>query len=459
MPILNYTPVQLGLVGNQPNLALLETNDTLAQVLTAGYLNALVHQRGGVLNTLEMMLVSTKLTPSDPNSMTQFLSVSYTAPNWSLVPTSAPGDVTLPTIANHIAAFTNTTGGLSEDPATAISGGNIQAGLSGTAGYFRSFPASAAKGSLELVAAASSGDTITQITNASQAAARTYTIPDGGQAASSFLLTDNATTQTIATGSLALTVGTLTLGSSNHASSLTIYPPTAANGFMEILPIAAGGAFNTIISNSAMGQTSTISIPDPGVATSTFIIADKGASGTQTIATGNLALSVGTLTLGSSGHASSLTLFPGTAANGTLLIVPVNAGGAFNTTISNGTMGQTTVFTLPDPGAATAKVVVAAAATVSGNLIKATGVAGQVADAGFAVLAKTTSSYAGGGTSNAFTATGLATTSIVTASILNSTNAVSITKVVPTANVLTVSFSADPGASTTVSYIAITPAV
>ena len=44
-------------------------------------------------------------------------------------------------------------------------------------------------------------------------------------------------------------------------------------------------------------------------------------------------------------------------------------------------------------------------------------------------------------------------------SILASTNAVSITKVVPGAGTLTVSFSTDPGAATTVSWIAITPAV
>lgn len=67
----------------------------------------------------------------------------------------------------------------------------------------------------------------------------------------------------------------------------------------------------------------------------------------------------------------------------------------------------------------------------------------------------TTAAYAGGGTSNAYTATGLAATDIVTASILASTNAVSICKAVPTANVLTITFSADPGADTTVQWHAL----
>jgi len=66
----------------------------------------------------------------------------------------------------------------------------------------------------------------------------------------------------------------------------------------------------------------------------------------------------------------------------------------------------------------------------------------------------TTAAYAGGGTSHAFAATGLTSSSIVTANILTSTNSVSITKVVPSANTLTITFSADPGAGTTVNYIA-----
>lgn len=67
----------------------------------------------------------------------------------------------------------------------------------------------------------------------------------------------------------------------------------------------------------------------------------------------------------------------------------------------------------------------------------------------------TTAAYAGGGTSNAFVATGLAATDIVVATILASTNAVSICKAVPTADTLTITFSADPGAATTVQWHAL----
>lgn len=68
-------------------------------------------------------------------------------------------------------------------------------------------------------------------------------------------------------------------------------------------------------------------------------------------------------------------------------------------------------------------------------------------------LAGTTAVYGGGGTSNAFTVTGLLATDAVSAVIRASTNAVSIAKAVPTADTLTVTFSADPGAATTIDYI------
>ena len=63
-----------------------------------------------------------------------------------------------------------------------------------------------------------------------------------------------------------------------------------------------------------------------------------------------------------------------------------------------------------------------------------------------------TENYAGGGTSTAITVTGAAATDLVFAQIQASTNAVSVVKVVPTLNTVTVHFSADPGAATVVQY-------
>ncbi len=308
MAILSIQTTQTGETGVLPSYATILTSDPEATILTTGYLNHAV-QNGTSFQYPCIAKVATKET-STSDYKVGWYQVSRVGVNTSLVPAGNPGDVVLPTIANHLATYTNTTGGLSEDAATAINGGNIQAGLSGTAGYLATFPATAARGSLRLVGANSVGNTVTQITNASMAAARTFTIPDGGQAASSFLITDSGSTQTIATGSLALTLGNLTVAAGSIAATL-----------------------GTITAGS--GITST---------------------------TGNITASAGNVVAGASGAAGALISFPATAANGSLIIAALNAGGAFNTTIRNSAMGQSTVYSLPDIEAATGGIPVSTGA-------------------------------------------------------------------------------------------------
>ena len=381
MPILNVKVEQIGQSGVFPAIIYILTNDTLAEVTVTGYLNGIV-SGNTPLSDADIALVTTKTSDNAPSTQVGWFAVYKSGQNWSLVATTAPGDVVLPTIANHIATYTNTLGTLSEDPATAISGGNIQAGLSGTAGYLASFPSTAATGSLELKAASNAGNTVTTITNASQAAARTYTIPDGGQSASNFLLTDNATTQTIATGSLTLTLGNITVSAGNI---------TATAGL-----VSAG----------------------------TTVTAGTGITST----TGNIVATAGNVTAGSSGHAGVVTSFPGTAANGSLILAGVNAGGAFTTTISNGTMGQSTVYTLGDIGATTGGIVVATSS------IRMKSVAGA--------------SVGGGAAAQTITDTFCTSASNVVGNWNTQTNAVTVQKIVPGNGSFVVTSSGDPGSST-----------
>lgn len=424
MSVINVTTLSPGLVGVYPRLIYINTTDTLATVITTGYLNAYAALNPGNLVDGDMALVVTRLTPNAINVDSGFLQVNVAAGNYSLIQTNSPGSVVLPTTLNHIATYTGTTGGLTEDPATAISGGNIQAGLSGTAGYLATFPATAAKGSLKLMAANNAGNTITTITNASFGQATVLTIPDPGVAAATFVLSDGGT-QHITSGNFEVDQGNLIAGSSGHAGTLISYPATAANGTFIFAAVNAGGAFNTTISNSAMGQASVISIPDPGVATTNFILADNAT--TQTINTGsliltagNLSLTAGNLTAGSSGHAGTVTSYPGTAANGSLILAGVNAGGAFTTTISNGTMGQSTIYTIPDAGAGTGQFIVKTAAFVSGNFPQNSGTAGLVIDSGLAVsdiVSKTaTNVFSGAGQITLAKANGTEAGNAVTAS-------------------------------------------
>lgn len=79
---------------------------------------------------------------------------------------------------------------------------NLDAGASGTAGSVDVFPTTAAKGKIAITAADSAGDTTTTVTNASQAGARTYTIPDNG--ASGWFAVGGAGTATATAGAATL---------------------------------------------------------------------------------------------------------------------------------------------------------------------------------------------------------------------------------------------------------------
>lgn len=120
--------------------------------------------------------------------------------------------------------------------------------------------------------------------------------------------------------------------------------------------------------------------------------------------------------------------------------------------VFDGTTGTIKDASYSPSNAAKTKVVMANAATVANNMATFADTAGTVKDAGARIISGTTTTYAGGGTSNAFTVAGLTATCVGTANILTSTNSVSVNKVVPSTNTLTITFSADPGAGTTLNY-------
>lgn len=192
MAILSVQANEQGQSGIVPAIKRIETNNTVAEITAAGYLNDAVKKGIISLSETDIVLVTTSTVSGAAPSETGWYEVSYSAGNWSLVAPAAPGSVTLPTIADHIAVYTGTTGTLSDDATTAINGGNIQAGLSGTAGTLASFPSTAAKGSLKLVAADNTGDTAVTITNAAHGQASVYSIPDAGAATGNVLVKGTA---------------------------------------------------------------------------------------------------------------------------------------------------------------------------------------------------------------------------------------------------------------------------
>ena len=390
MAILNIQIGEVGLTGVKPRVIYIDTNDTLATVVTAGYLNN-AKQQGYAFSEYDMALVSTKTTPSSAITEVAWLEVSYSNPDWSLVPSNSPGEVVLPTVANRLAHFTNTTGTLSSDAANVVNAGNIAAGLSGTAGTISSFPATLARGSLVLAAVNNTGDTLVTISNAAHGQASVYSIPDGGQTTAEFIISDSAGTQNITSGNLSVNAGSLSSGlaAGGFAGSVIAYSTTASSGSLRLLAVNSAGDFAVTISNASHGQASVVSIPDGGQATSEFIIADS--AGTQNITSGNLSVNAGSISSGlaAGGFAGSLILYSTTASNGSLRMLSVNNAGDFAVTVSNASHGQSSVVSIPDGGQATSEFIIADSAgtqnITSGNLsVNAGSLSSGLAAGGFA---------------------------------------------------------------------------
>jgi hypothetical protein len=160
---------------------------------------------------------------------------------------------------------------------------NVDLGVSGTAGSLDIFPGTAASGKLAFAAANNAGNTTTTITNASQAGARTYTLPDAG-ASASFVMTEGAQTingaKTIPTLiTTTFTATNIDAGASGTAGTVDVFPTTALKGKIQIAAVANTNDDTLTITNAAQAAARTYTIPDAGGAAD-FVM----NAGTQTIA-------------------------------------------------------------------------------------------------------------------------------------------------------------------------------
>jgi hypothetical protein len=183
--------------------------------------------------------------------------------------------------------------------------------------------------------------------------------------------------------------------------SFNIYNPKISNGVISLLPQTA--------QNITPGSTSF-------VGNLLKYIREDGATGDSGI------------------PATSIPQFPGSSVVGNIPDFTNTTGG------------------MQDSGIAIASLATYSGATVANNLVKATNTTGTIADLGARILSGTTTIYAGGGTSNAFTVSGLTASSHGSCILRTSTNVVAISAV-PSTNTLTVTFASDPGAGTTLDYV------
>ncbi|HUX16653.1 MAG TPA: hypothetical protein VMW52_09290, partial [Phycisphaerae bacterium] len=140
-------------------------------------------------------------------------------------------------------------------------------------------PATTARGTVRFTAANSAGDTVTEIVNASQAAARTLTIPDGGQTTANFLLSQGA--QTIA-GVNTFTANPVVSGLLGYDSTFTVTGMSGSTSDGGAVTIAGG----TGDANNAGGAASVTGGVGYGTGTGGAASLVGGASGSGATGTG-----------------------------------------------------------------------------------------------------------------------------------------------------------------------------
>ena len=111
--------------GNYPQFKFAVFGDNLATVTAAGYLNTSSIESGMALSNADVIMCLYGFNQQTRTGTFGILTVSISSSTGqvSLAEWTGTSGIVLPTIANHIATYTNTAGGLSEDPTTAISGG------------------------------------------------------------------------------------------------------------------------------------------------------------------------------------------------------------------------------------------------------------------------------------------------------------------------------------------------
>ncbi|HWY98123.1 MAG TPA: hypothetical protein VNY36_03460 [Bacteroidia bacterium] len=231
---------QAGVSNRTPSWVYIETNDTIAAVTTAGYLNGVSSEYINALQDNMMALVSTKTSPGiGVRPVLYILQLKVSAGVWSL---AAPAvDVPVPFIVQ----------------------GNIQAGSSGTQGFFISYPATANKGSFVFEAVANTGNTVTTFSNDAMGQATIISIPDPANAAGQVLV--GATTTPFVTGNFPVNSGTAGLMVDSGFLATNIMRKDAANvmastGQITLSKVNGTEAANAVTASGNAGVITTSSL-------------------------------------------------------------------------------------------------------------------------------------------------------------------------------------------------------
>lgn len=252
--------------GVTPNLKMMKVTDDLTTITTAGYLTFSELQGYDVSPNDEIHIRYNASATDDSVGDLLIAKVQVSNGVITLVADSSEGNVILPVTVDHIATYYNTNGVLKNGSSTAINKGNLQAGLSGTAGTLISYPSTAAKGSLALKANDNAADYHNIIQNFLTAQQTTYNLLDPGVANAYFILSDYAAGQTINTGDLTVAGGDIIAGADGVAHKFVSYPATTTSGTFSFEGADNAGDFRVVLTHESLGQASTFYLPDPGLA-------------------------------------------------------------------------------------------------------------------------------------------------------------------------------------------------
>jgi len=167
-----------GMSGVNPRRIQIVTTDNLATMTTAGWLNPVLLNEGQSLLPTDILDVIYSYVPATNSGTYGEFLPSIVNGVVTLAQDISGGNVVLPVISGHIATFSGTAGAIKDSANPAINAGSIQAGLSGTAGFFTSFPGTAANGSFVFKAINNSHNFASTISNSAVTQATTYTLPD-----------------------------------------------------------------------------------------------------------------------------------------------------------------------------------------------------------------------------------------------------------------------------------------
>jgi hypothetical protein len=386
---------QTSITGNAATATALQTARTINGVSFNGTANITVPSAAGTLTgaTLASNVVSSSLTGLGTittgiwNGTVLATTYGGTGNTTGLASSVAAANITGGTLASNVVASSLTSLGT----ITTLNAVTETLGSNTIAGTLNIYPSGNALGYLNLSVANNSGNFITSITNAAQAGAHTYTIPDAG-VSTNFVM--GAGTQTLAgTYTFSNTIVGNISGTSGTASAVAASALTGTTLASNVIAssLTSFGSSPSLTSPSLSSPTLTGTITTSGLTASSAVV----TNGSSQLA--SLAYTSGpTASTLASRDASSnvafnqvfcgipgtsqgaLTIYTPSASLGNTIFTASNNAGNTQTTINTASQAGARAYTIPDAGVSTNFVMGAGTQTLAGTYTFSNTIVGNI---------------------------------------------------------------------------------